>query len=75
MAENFVMDKLKSPSTAKFSSIRETVTQYHGDCTHSVRGYVDAQNAFGATIRAQYFVRLKNDYGTDNWRALEFDMM
>lgn len=72
MAEQFVKARLKAPSTAKFSGYGETKTKYLGDCKHVVVGYVDSQNSFGAQIRTQYGVTVKNEKGTDNWVLEEF---
>lgn len=73
MAQSFVEDRLKSPSTAKFPSIAANgvQTQYLGDCTHKVVGYVDAQNGFGAMLRTRYYVKLKNNPVNDSWSLLE----
>lgn len=73
MSQSFVQERLKAPSTAKFPSIVEdgVKTQYVGDCTHKIVGYVDAQNAFGAQIRTKYYVKLKNDPKKDSWKLLE----
>jgi len=41
------------------------------DCTFVVRTYVDAQNAFGATIRTRFFVKLQRDIDNpDAWRLI-----
>lgn len=53
-AQNIVEDYLKSPSTAKFCTFKDATVTYLGDDKYKVRGYVDAQNSFGATIR-EYF--------------------
>ena len=47
--------KLKSPSTAKFCSVTEATIGCSGN-TWVVRGWVDAQNGFGATVRTQFAV-------------------
>jgi len=64
-AEEFIKQKLKSPSTAEFSSLGESkVNQFeNGECW--VSGYVDAQNSFGAMIRNNYVVKMRyNNNGT-----------
>jgi len=48
--EQLVKDQLKSPSTAKFTGV---YTQTSGS-TFVTTGSVDAQNSFGATIRADF---------------------
>lgn len=55
IAEKAVKDKLKSPPTAKFCSVTEATIGCSGN-TWVVRGWVDAQNGFGATIRTQFAV-------------------
>lgn len=55
IAEKAVKGKLKSPSTAKFCSVTEATIGCSGN-TWVVRGWVDAQNGFGATIRTQFAV-------------------
>jgi hypothetical protein len=46
---------LKAPSTAKFSSYSETEVAKADADTYLVNGWVDAQNSFGAVLRARYF--------------------
>jgi hypothetical protein len=74
MAQQFVEDKLKSPSTADFGSAfgdyqdpDEVVTDLGGG-KFRVRGWVDAQNAFGATIRNHFMCELEY-VGNDRWRC------
>lgn len=56
IAETKVKGQLKSPSTAKFCKISEYTVSLSGD-TWTVKGYVDAQNGFGATLRSDFIVR------------------
>ena len=58
IAEQEVRKELKSPSTATFSQMSETTVTQNGD-TWTVRGWVDAQNSFGATKRNNYTVVIK----------------
>lgn len=53
-AQHAVKDKLKSPSTAKFSDEK---VQRANDMV-MVSGNVDAQNGFGATLRNSYLVQI-----------------
>lgn len=48
--QNAVLDQLKAPSTAEFSSRSETTADRVGS-RWDVAGWVDAQNSFGATVR------------------------
>lgn len=54
MSDEFIKDRLKSPSTAKFSSYGDSKAIYLGDCRVQHVGYVDAQNSFGAVVRNRY---------------------
>ena len=56
VAEKAVKSKLKSPSSAEFSPKDETTINVSGN-TWTVRGWVEAQNSFGATIRNSYSVK------------------
>ena len=56
VAEKVVKNKLKSPSTAKFCKSSEYAVSCEGN-SWTVRGYVDAQNDFGATLRNNFTVK------------------
>lgn len=57
-AIDVVEKRLKSPSTAKFCGVtRATITNL-GNNKYEVRGYVDAQNSFGAEVREYFTVTL-----------------
>lgn len=74
MAEQFVKGQLRSPGTASFgSAFREFQSPddhvtYLGDRRYRVAGWVDAENAFGATVRTN-FVCILRDVDGENWRA------
>ena len=56
MSQEFVRQRLKSPSSARFPWMAESgvsVTPRAG-CTYEVVAYVESQNGFGATIRTRY---------------------
>ncbi len=76
MSQSFVEKRLRSPSTADFpyTSSEGVRMQYMGECTHKIWAYVDAQNAFGATIRTNYYTELQNKKGTDEWRLIDLKM-
>ena len=62
VAELYVKQQLKSPSTAKFCSPSDaTITEGHGRTI--VTGWVDAENAFGAHPRAYWCCALTGDSG------------
>lgn len=59
MAQDFMKQKLKAPSTAEFPGYSdEYVTNLGGD-EFKVNSYVDAENAFGAKIRVHFTMTLK----------------
>lgn len=75
MAQQFVKQSLKSPSSADFGGVfsgeaqsyEDTVTEI-GEGEYRVRGWVDAQNAFGATVRSDFDVTVEYIGGGD-WRV------
>lgn len=76
MAQDFVKQGLKSPSTASFGSVwseyqkpDKCVTALDGD-RYRVVGWVDSQNAFGATIRNRFALTLQY-LGNDQWQCVE----
>lgn len=73
VSKNAVKPLLKAPSTASFTDEGQNV-YLESDSTVTVKGYVDAQNSFGAMIRTGYYVRLKwvGDISQEsNWLILE----
>lgn len=52
--ERYVKDRLLAPSTAKLSGWSDSTTSTATDGTTTVRGYVDAQNVYGAMLRTHY---------------------
>ncbi len=54
-AKETVKDNLKAPSTAKFCSM-SSATITHVGKTWTIKGYVDAENSFGAKIRNNFTV-------------------
>lgn len=55
IAEKAVKEKLKLPSTAQFCTTTEATIGRNGN-TWTVKGWVDAQNGYGATVRANFVV-------------------
>ena len=49
---------LKSPSTAKFCSYSKATITYLGSDKYKIKGYVDAENSLGATLRKNFTVTL-----------------
>ena len=65
LAKHEVESNLKSPSSAKFPSMRSDevrITEVGGK--YIVKSYVDAENSFGASIRSNFTVTInKNSSG------------
>jgi len=80
MSQEFVKRQLRSPSTADFPLINASgvsvsrFTNDDGRCAFTVRGYVDAQNGFGATVRQNYTVMLAPDSNGTDWSLLGITM-
>jgi hypothetical protein len=72
MMQEFVKRELKAPSTAKFVRPGEIGTrcEYQGNQRYFVRGYVDAQNSYGATVRTGYQGIIEQT-GTHSFRKIE----
>jgi len=69
--ENWVGEQLKAPSTADFSG--------HGDSQivetengYDIKGYVDAENGFGAQIRTNWSCNVA--LSGDNWELLDLNV-
>lgn len=80
MTQQFVEQRLKSPSTANFGSILKGTYQSPEDCVTDLGGgrfrsvgWVDSQNAFGATIRTHFVCELKY-VGGGKWQLESFDV-
>lgn len=73
MSWEFVKKNLRSPSTAEFAPIREHYKEKQPDGSYKVSGYLDSQNAFGATIRSRYTCHLKPADGR-NWQLLDLEI-
>lgn len=52
--EDSVRGKLKAPATAKFPRALSLEVVVTGDTAAALRSHVDAQNAFGANLRAAF---------------------
>ncbi|HJS09279.1 MAG TPA: hypothetical protein VJ809_16540 [Pirellulales bacterium] len=58
--ETFVRESLRSPSTAVFGG---AVAKQRDNGIWTVWGHVDAQNGYGAMIRADYVATVHEDFG------------
>lgn len=65
MCQQFVKDKLKSPSSAKFSN--QVASGAGTSWTSS--GTVDSQNSFGAMVRSRYSCTLSYDSSDESWEG------
>jgi hypothetical protein len=72
MAQAFVKERLKSPSSASFpwSYDEYRVSNIGGEW--SVSGYVDAVNGFNANLRTRWSLRMRDE--GDNWRLLSINI-
>ncbi len=52
--QGYVQDRLKAPASAQFAPFRELAISGSGVGPWTVRGYVDAQNSFGANLRSKF---------------------
>lgn len=68
MAQLFLEDHLKSPSTASYGwqTSDDCVTNL-GDGVYQVKGWVDSQNSFGATVRTEFVVKVKDKGDGNTW--------
>ncbi|MEP2447565.1 MAG: hypothetical protein ABJI69_10075 [Balneola sp.] len=73
LTQNFVKDKIKSPSTAEFPKyyeIEDDITQEGR--SYTIHAYVDGQNSFGATLRQNFEAIVKYD-GNNNWILMKLN--
>jgi hypothetical protein len=77
MAEKFITDRLKSPSTASFGKVLSGTYQDPTTCVtkledgdYLARGWVDSQNAYGATVRVHFTAQVR-DHGDGKWSLVE----
>ena len=73
--EQYIKPRLTSPSTAKFGdygTTAEAVTALPNG-TYRVVGYVDAQNAFGGTLRKNYVCEVLIGGGRTRITSLEME--
>ena len=53
-SQNFVKERLKAPSTAKFPTYDQAEVVTNDNKRFKITSYVDAQNSLGATVRTRY---------------------
>lgn len=70
VARQFVVEQVKSPSTAVFSPCHHPDSAVLGRLDHPkwvVKGWVDAQNGFGAVVRSTYVLTMRYEADQDVW--------
>ena len=75
-AQKFTEKKLATPKSADFPSYHTDGVKVKniGDDKFSVRGYVDAQNAFGAIVRSRFEAKISREgkkWYLDSFRWVE----
>lgn len=71
MIQADVRRQLQAPATADFPARYDQGTEHVGDCIYRVVGHVDAENGFGATLRASFQGRIEYFPDAGSWRTLE----
>jgi hypothetical protein len=77
MMEDFVKQRLKSPSTAEFPGVFDGKLDHVTDLenqTYRIVSYVDAQNSFGAKIRTKFIGEIKQT-SADRWQLISLDIL
>lgn len=75
MAQQFVRDSLKAPSSADFAGCGDTETSVaRQERLWVVRSYVDADNSFGAHIRTHFTAKVIYYPATDSWTLVDLQM-
>ena len=67
ICEEFVRDRLVSPSTADFPNYSKEAVDTLGGNRYLVTSYVDAQNAMGGTPRTAYVCTVRYEPGSKKW--------
>ena len=79
IAQDFVKRQLRSPSTANFPRITDPgvsstpTTLVDGRCGFDVQLYVDAQNAFGGTVRENFSITVAPDGESGSWSLVKIN--
>lgn len=63
--KEFVRDKLKAPSTAKFTG----ESAYGGGSSWTSSGVVESQNSFGGMVQSRYTCKLTYTSSDESWQA------
>lgn len=77
MMEDFVKNRLKSPSTAEFPGVfdgkLDHVTSLGGQ-KYRIASYVDAQNTFGGTMRTRFIGEIQQ-VSDNEWRLISLNLL
>ena len=69
ICQNFVLKKLKSPSSAKFPW--DGKAHHLGTNKYALTSYVDSQNSFGANIRTHFKCIVNKAPEQDSWALMQ----
>lgn len=70
MAELFIKEKLKTPSTVKFPTVSNTTIHKNG-FVWDINGFFDSQNIYSAYVRSNYSARIRYDSISGKWFLLD----
>lgn len=78
LTTEYITKQLKSPSTADFGSVFNGTSQDYEKCVaplgngeYLVEGWVDSQNGFGAIVRTEFIVKIKDNGPGKKWTVTE----
>ena len=74
MLKDIIRSNLRSPSTAEFIGVTDTYFQQLPECRMLIKGYVDSQNGFGATVRTHYTAVTRYEKSNSSIIAEKLDM-
>jgi len=73
MAQKYVRNNLKSPSSAKFPAL-PIAAQHIKGCQHAVVGEFEAQNSFGVYLKQRFSATLTYDQASDTWQGSDLNI-
>lgn len=73
VCQDFVEDRLVSPSTAEFGGPYSRVTTHNGEGEYTVETYVDSENRFGAMVRTEFTCTVQHTEGA-SYRLESLDL-
>jgi len=74
MTEDWVKERLKSPSTAKFPDEKNEHTFKIDAHRYKIISYVDAQNSFGASIRTKFIAEVEQ-VNENKWILISLEII